>query len=124
MKRATQLEWLYLINATLLICHEIDSAYWHEWSLFHLPGGIQVFVLLHLLLLPMVLYGYREVCGNTARVRPASLLLAGVGVMAAMLHGAFILMGDPAFTLPLSQTVLGAILLVSLLQIAMVYRHA
>ena len=30
---------IYLINATLLIVHEIDSAYWEEWKLFGLPGG-------------------------------------------------------------------------------------
>jgi hypothetical protein len=23
--------WIYLINAILLINHEIDSAYWKEW---------------------------------------------------------------------------------------------
>ena len=37
---------VYLINATLLICHEIDSAYWREWELFHIPGGSIVFVML------------------------------------------------------------------------------
>ena len=23
--------WLYLVNAVILIVHEIDSAYWKEW---------------------------------------------------------------------------------------------
>ena len=32
---------LYLANTALLIAHEIDSAYWKEWELFHLPGGIR-----------------------------------------------------------------------------------
>jgi hypothetical protein len=31
--------WLYLTNAVLLINHEIDSAYWKEWELFH-PASI------------------------------------------------------------------------------------
>jgi hypothetical protein len=35
--------WIYMINAILLISHEIDSAYWKEWELFKLPGGIGVF---------------------------------------------------------------------------------
>jgi hypothetical protein len=38
--------WAYLTNATLLCVHEIDSAYWHEWSLFGIPGGIQLFLTL------------------------------------------------------------------------------
>jgi len=39
--------WLYLINAILLINHEIDSAFWKEWELFKLPGGIGGFLILH-----------------------------------------------------------------------------
>ena len=35
------LDALYLVNASLLVTHEIDSAYWNEWELLHLPGGIQ-----------------------------------------------------------------------------------
>lgn len=34
MTRRNPAAWLYLANATVLITHEIDSAYWHEWELF------------------------------------------------------------------------------------------
>ena len=27
------------LNFALLVTHQIDSAYWKEWELFHLPGG-------------------------------------------------------------------------------------
>jgi hypothetical protein len=37
--------WLYLVNAVLLINHEIDSAYWKEWELFKLPGSISGFLI-------------------------------------------------------------------------------
>ena len=53
--------WLYSANAVLLVVHEIDSAYWHEWSLLGLPGGIQFFLVLHLPLLAIVLWGFRQV---------------------------------------------------------------
>jgi hypothetical protein len=43
----TLLRRLYLANAAFLIADEIDSAYWHEWDLFGLGGGIGGFVLLH-----------------------------------------------------------------------------
>ncbi len=49
--------WLYLINGVLLIDHEIDSAYWREWELFRLPGGISGFLVLHVPLLFVVLWG-------------------------------------------------------------------
>jgi hypothetical protein len=111
---SARLELLYLANATALICHEIDSAFWHEWQLFHLPGGIQLFLLLHLLLLPVVLYGYREVCARGPRARMASMILASVGIFAALLHGAFIAAGDAGFSLPLSQALLVMTLLLSI----------
>jgi hypothetical protein len=31
--------WACLSNATLLCVHEIAPAYWHEWTLFGIPGG-------------------------------------------------------------------------------------
>ena len=49
--------WIYLINAILLINHEIDSAFWREWELFKLPGGTSGFLALHFPILFLVLYG-------------------------------------------------------------------
>ena len=122
MDTATRLERMYLFNVTVLIAHEIDSAYWHEWQLFHLPGGIQLFLFLHLLLLSLVLYGYREVCRRGRRAKLASLGLAGVGIFAALLHGAFMLAGDTAFALPMSQFLLLATFVVSLYQLSVSVR--
>jgi len=34
----TAMFWLYMVNAVLLILHEIDSAYWKEWELFKMRG--------------------------------------------------------------------------------------
>jgi uncharacterized protein DUF6713 len=33
---------LFLLNSTVLLTHQIDAAYWHEWNLFLLPGGNQL----------------------------------------------------------------------------------
>lgn len=118
-----KLEILYLLNSTVLITHEIDSAYWHEWMLFHLPGGIQFFLLLHLPLLLVVLYGYREVSHHGRFSRYASLILACLGLIAVVLHGSFIALGNPSFTFPVSLVLLGATLLLSLMQGGIVLRH-
>ena len=40
--------WVYMINSVFLINHEIDSAYWNEWTLFKLKGGINSFLIIHL----------------------------------------------------------------------------
>lgn len=120
MDISSRLRNLYLLNATVLISHEIDSAYWHEWQLFHIPGGIQLFLFLHLLLLPLVLYGYREVSVSGRYAKLASILLASTGLFAALVHGAFILSGDSAFSLPMSQVLLLATLILSSLQLIFV----
>ena len=70
--------WLYLLNAAVLITHEIDSAYWHEWELFGMPGGIQLFLVLNLLLVMLVLYGYQTlVQGRASGLVFSWLLVAG-----------------------------------------------
>lgn len=38
---------LFLLNSTVLFTHQIDAAYWHEWNLFHLPGGNQLNLILN-----------------------------------------------------------------------------
>lgn len=38
---------LYRADAEVLINREIESAYWQEWELFRLPGGITGFLIIH-----------------------------------------------------------------------------
>jgi hypothetical protein len=108
--------WLYLVNATLLATHEIDSAFWHEWELFRLPGGIQLFLVLNLLLLLVVFFGFRRVVLWQRGAKAFSFLLAGAGLFAFSIHMIFIAGGDPAFRLPLSVALLFGTLIVSIAQ--------
>jgi hypothetical protein len=96
------LVWLYLANAAVLITHEIDSAFWHEWELLHLPGGIQGFLLLNLLLVLIILYGLRAVILQTPGSLALAWLLTAGGLIAAALHGFFLWIGDPSFRNPTS----------------------
>jgi Family of unknown function (DUF6713) len=114
--------WLYLVNATLLATHEIDSAFWHEWDLFRLPGGIQLFLVLNLLLLLVVFFGFRRVVLWQRGAKTFSFLLAGAGVFAFSIHMIFIAGGYPAFRLPLSVALLSGTLLVSIAQALLVAR--
>jgi Family of unknown function (DUF6713) len=109
--------WAHLTNATLLCVHEIDSAYWHEWSLFGIPGGIQLFLTLHVPLLALVLDGFRRVVLWQRGARVYSLVPAGAGLSAFAIHGPFIGLGHPEFRQPVSLGVLRATLLVSVLQL-------
>lgn len=115
--------WTYLLNATLLTVHEIDSAYWHEWSLFGIPGGIQVFLLLHLPLLALVLDGFRRVVLWRRGAKAYSLALAGAGLFAFGIHGLFLGLGEPEFRQPVSIALLSAILIVSVVQVVVVVSY-
>lgn len=108
--------WLYLINAVLLIVHEIDSAYWQEWKLFHLPGGAPGFVLLHLPLVFVVLYGLVLLDRGQPAGLVISLLLSLCGLIALWLHGYFLKKGREEFDTPVSKGILAATGLVSTAQ--------
>jgi hypothetical protein len=114
---ADPLLWLYLANAILLINHEIDSAYWKEWELFKLPGGIAGFLLLHFPLLALILYGLVLI----VRQEPAgyffSCALSLGGIFAFGIHLYFLKKGRKEFNAPISKLILGALLIVSLVQL-------
>ncbi|MBW2487822.1 MAG: hypothetical protein JRE72_10395 [Deltaproteobacteria bacterium] len=108
--------WIYLVNAILLINHEIDSAYWKEWELFKLPGGIGAFLLLHVPLLFLILYGLVCLDRQTAFGLVASMVVSAGGIFAFCIHMAFIGKGRHEFDTPISRLILYLTLLVSIVQ--------
>jgi hypothetical protein len=117
MKMEEILFWLYLANTLTLIVHEIDSAYWKEWRLFHLPWEEAGFLLLHFPLLFAVLYGLVLVDRRALAGLTLSLLLCGGGIFAFSIHTFFIRRGHPEFKTSVSQEILWATLLLSLAQL-------
>ena len=110
--------WIYLVNAVLLINHEIDSAYWQEWELFRLPGGLSGFLLLHFPLLFVVLYGLVLVFQQARVGLVFSLLLSVGGLFAFGIHTYFLRRGRDEFQAPMSRFILVATLVLSLVQAA------
>jgi hypothetical protein len=110
--------WLYLVNSVLLINHEIDSAYWNEWKLFRLRGGITGFLIIHFPLLFIILYGLVEVYKQSLTGLVLSVILSAGGIFAFSIHLYFIRKGNPEFSLLLSRIILITTLMVSLAQMA------
>ena len=110
--------WLYLSNSILLINHEIDSAYWKEWELFKLPGGITGFLLIHFPLLFIVLYGLVLVARHSFLGLIISLILCLSGIFAFSIHTYFLKKGRNEFDKPISKLILIATLIVSIVQLA------
>lgn len=110
---------LYMVNTILLIIHEIDSGYQKEWELFGIPGGITVFLLLHVPMLAPILYGLIEVNNGTLLRQPFSLLVSIVGIGAFCIHTYFIRKGNHEFTSKTSQVLLYSMLVCSLAQLVL-----
>jgi hypothetical protein len=110
------LSWLYLVNSVILITHEIDSAYWKEWELFRIPGGITGFLILHLPLILLVLYGLVLVFQHTLAGLIFSLMLSCGGIFAFAAHITFIKKGRSEFKVPISIFLLISTLIISLTQ--------
>jgi hypothetical protein len=110
----TKLVQLYILTFTLLVAHQIDSAYWREWDLFGIPGGVQVFVLLNVPLAFLFLFGLVRVVQAPGRGAPFALGLSAVGVGAFFIHLGFLWQGHLEFRVPASLAVLGATFLASL----------
>jgi len=108
--------WAYVVNASLLICHEMDSAFWREWRLFRLPGGLGLFLALHLPLMGAVLFGLVLLVRGADGGLWFSLGLAGAGLCAFGLHGWFLARGRPEFRAPMSLVILAATFVCSLVQ--------
>jgi hypothetical protein len=111
------LAWLYLANATLLIVHEIDSAYRQEWKLFRLPGGINGFLIIHIPLVLLILWGLVELVAGTTTGSVLSIVLALAGIFAFCIHLYLIWKGHGEFKTPVSLILLAGILCVSIAQL-------
>jgi hypothetical protein len=97
-----RLLFAYLVNASLVLCHEIDSAYWQEWQLFHLPGGPADFVAMHLIVVPLILVGLVLVARDSAQARWWAIPIGIAGTLGCLVHLAFLALGNTSFSTPFS----------------------
>ena len=97
----------YFWTMLFLILHQIDAAYWHEWEMFHVPGGIQGFLVFNLAAVAVVLVGYRHVLLETRLAPRYAAVCAALGAGTFLIHAGFALAGLEQFHLPLSIAILG-----------------
>ncbi len=123
MIKASWLPWVFMANATVLITHQIDAAFWHEWELFHIPGGNQVNLILNIPIIALVLLALREVVTAGRCLRQAHQLLAFLGFLTLGLHSAFFVLGHEQFIQPVSIALLVVTGVLSVLQLACLRVH-
>ena len=96
------MERSYLITMCLLIIHQIDAAFWKEWEMFYLPGGVQAYLLFNIIVIPILLLGYRSIIKANQTAVKYSYLCAGLGIVTFTIHAVFLASGYEQFKLPLS----------------------
>ncbi len=106
--------WIYIITLALLINHEIDSAYWNEWKLFNLKGGVDGFLWVHIPLWIISLWGLTEIHAGTMAGMIVALIVSTAGIGCFSIHSWFISKGHKEFTTAISRFHLWAILIFSI----------
>lgn len=82
-------ELFYIINATLLILHEIESAYEKEWEILKIPGKLTGFLLLHIPILFLIFYGLLEIERLTQIGNVIGIILGIGGIFPFLVHKIF-----------------------------------
>jgi hypothetical protein len=116
---------IYLINAVILIIHEIDSAYWQEWKLLNpnQKNGINGFLILHIPVLFVILLGLVYINEHRLSGLIISLLLSSGGVFAFFFHFYHLRKGKPEFNTIISKAIIIATFLISIIQIFLTIRQ-
>jgi hypothetical protein len=114
---------LYLANAAVLLVHQMDAAYWHEWTLFRMPGGLALYLALNVPIALTIVAGYGAVSAGRASAVAYAWLIAGSGLFAAGFHVWHLAGGNRAFRAPASLALLADTALLSLVQAALLVRH-
>lgn len=77
---------IYVLNATLLLLHEIESAYEKEWQILHLPGKITGFLLLHIPIILILFLGLIAIEKLSATGLILGILLGIGGIIPLLVH--------------------------------------
>jgi hypothetical protein len=80
----------YMLNATLLLLHEIESAYEKEWEILKIPGKITLFLILHIPIILLLFYGLLEI-EKQSRIGLRLGIITGIaGVIPYLVHKVFV----------------------------------
>lgn len=114
----------YFSTLCLLVLHQIDAAYWREWEMFHLPGGVQGYLAFNMLAIPILLLGYTQVLLRADKAVLFAGLCAALGALTFLIHAGFALAGFAQFHLPLSMALIVLCLVSALWQWVEIRQYA
>jgi hypothetical protein len=80
------LSLIYVINASLLLLHEIESAYAKEWEILKLPGKISGFLLLHIPIILVLFWGAIEIDRQSLSGLIIAIIAGAGGLIPFIVH--------------------------------------
>lgn len=96
---------VYIINAVLLILHELESAYEREWEILHLPGKLTGFLIIHIPLIYLLFWGAVETAGGSGTGVVFCLIFGVSGLIPFLVHRVLVKTPD-RFNRPVSGIIL------------------
>ncbi len=115
--------WLYIANCSVLIIHQMDSAYWKEWNLFSFMlskkgeiADIRNFLLFNVPLVPLMLVGTLWLDEMMTRGLVLSIVVAGIGLFCFNFHLYHLKKGGEEFNVAFSKILIVLTLLLSVPQ--------
>ena len=106
------------LNLALLATHQVDAAFWHEWDVFGVPGGIhffparetsKFFLVFNVIAVGALAIGLVTITARRRGARLAAQLSAGTGLLTVAIHAVFLAIDHVAFWDALSIGLLAAI---------------
>lgn len=96
---------LYILNATLLLLHEIESAYEKEWEILKLPGKITGFLLMHIPIIFLLFFGLIEIYKQTSTGMIIGII-SGVGGLIPFIVHKLLIKKDESFNKKISNMII------------------
>lgn len=117
------LKLIAILNLALAFTHQADAAYWHEWEMFGLPGGVQLFGLLNASLFTILLLLLSNLLQDRPSAFKSSLAIAAVCGLILPIHAGFFLAGYTQFNLPFSITLIVSTFALSVVQVILTFKR-
>lgn len=96
------MERSYFWTMNFLILHQIDAAFWREWEMFFLPGGVQGYLAFNAVAISILLLGYKHVLIKSEKAGAFAKMCAALGALTFFIHCGFALAGFEQFHFPAS----------------------
>lgn len=81
--------FIFILNNTLLLIHEIESGYEEEWKIFNLPFGLTGFLIIHIPFIIPMFYGAIWIYQNSYLGQISGIIWGVIGIVPIFIHKLF-----------------------------------